>query len=197
MKFLRKFEQSEIKKSGLIYRRNNAANNNRLKELLLLEQKNYCAYTEKYITSLDSSEVEHFDSSKKYKDDYYNYYAVIRSANLFKKDEKYREAKFFSTRFFQNPESLNQRIKYEDGVFYVVTTSDNEAAEFIDFIGLNHPRLYQERSNYIKRIKTIFAEANFDKGQCLNYFRSNREDLHFITAAEVELDIDLSEFYNS
>jgi hypothetical protein len=155
MKFLRKFENSQIKESGLVYQKNNADNNRRLLKLLLLEQKNYCAYTEKYINPLDSSEVEHFDSKIKYQDDYYNYYAVLRSANLFKKDEKYRDAIFFHTRFFQNSEALNTRIKYGDGVFYIVTISDNEAAEFIDFIGLNHPRLYQERSNY-KNVSKLF-----------------------------------------
>ena len=54
---------------------------------LLLEQSNFCAYTEKYITGLDSVEVEHFNASIKYNDDYFNYYAVIRSANSGKRLE--------------------------------------------------------------------------------------------------------------
>ena len=55
---------------------------------MISEQKNFCAYTEKYLKPLDSPEVEHFNSKIKYQDDYYNYYAVLRAANLYKQDDE-------------------------------------------------------------------------------------------------------------
>ena len=81
MKFLSKTKDSNILKRNLKYKKNDTQNNRILKEALLQEQKNFCAYTEKYIQQLDACEVEHFNSSLKYKDDYYNYYAVLRRAN--------------------------------------------------------------------------------------------------------------------
>lgn len=48
MKFLKKYKNSLILKNNLIYNRN-AQNNAKIKSLLLVEQKNFCAYTEKYI----------------------------------------------------------------------------------------------------------------------------------------------------
>ena len=81
MKFLTKKDDSKILKEGLVYQENRAENNRRIRSLLVEEQHNFCAYTEKYFAELDSVEVEHLDASKKYDDDYYNYYAVIRAAN--------------------------------------------------------------------------------------------------------------------
>jgi hypothetical protein len=102
MKFLSKSKESIILAEGLVYRQNSSKNNHRLKEMLMVEQKGYCAYTEKYLQPLDSVEVEHLDAAKKYADDYYNYYAVIRNANLYKQDEKYSGAYFLDSLFFHN-----------------------------------------------------------------------------------------------
>jgi hypothetical protein len=65
MKFFSKSNQSEILKQGLIYKEKQSKNNSLIKEILIKEQFNFCAYTEKYFDELDSIEVEHFDFSKK------------------------------------------------------------------------------------------------------------------------------------
>ena len=75
MKFLVKSPGSQILKDGWTYKKGQPANNKQLKELLLDEQYQFCAYTEKYIQNLDSSEVEHFNSSKKYKIDLKEFYS--------------------------------------------------------------------------------------------------------------------------
>ncbi len=191
MQFLVKSSQSEILQKKLTYRKNSSKNNATLKKALLEEQKNFCAYTERYIQPLDATEVEHFDSSKKYKDDYYNYYAVLRSANLYKKDEKYVQAGFLESLFFQDQEQLNQRISYHDGLYIENQTDDQEAAQLIDFLGLNHPALYTERARQIRRLKQLFADAAFDKQDILDYFNTYLDELSFITAIENELDIKL------
>lgn len=195
MKFLGKNANSQILAEGLTYQKNRAGNNNRLKELLLKEQKKFCAYTEKYIQELDSSEVEHFNSTIKYTDNYYNYYAVIRKANQYKKDEKYKTATFFHALFFQNKGDFNRRVKYIDGTYEEIYQNDIEAKNLIDFLGFNHPNLFRQRQNHINRLKGIFEDAKYDEGQRIEYFRKNTEDISFVTAIEIEFNINLSEFY--
>ena len=196
MKFLRKTKDFKVLLESLIYREGRTNVNRQIKQLLITEQKNFCAYTEKYISELDSSEVEHFNSSLKYSEDYYNYYAVIRRANQYKKDNEYLEASFYKTLFFQNPEVFNNRVRYlKDGVYEEVIEADSEAKELIAFLGFNHPNLYEQRKRHIKRLKRNFDNAGYTNEKCMQYFRDHKEDLNFVTAIEVELDLDLSEFY--
>ncbi len=101
-----------------------------LKLRLLNEQKNFCAYTEKYIESgIDADEVEHFNPGIKYSDDYFNYYTTLRSANQRKisKYKEHRNAGFFKHTFLSKYEEFNARIKYEDFVYESTNEEDNEA----------------------------------------------------------------------
>lgn len=196
MKFLGKRTNSQVLSKGLTYKKGRNVNNRFINKLLLTEQKNFCAYTEKYLQELDSSEVEHFDSSKKYSDDYYNYYAVIRKANLYKKDEQYVGASFFTSLFFQNDINFNDRVRYaKGGIYEEIDESDQEAMDLIDFLGFNNPYLYKQRKRHIARLKRNFDDAFYDMNRRIKYFREHKEDLSFVTAIEVELDLNLSEFY--
>lgn len=193
MKFLSKKQDSVILQEALIYRKNAAKNNERLKGILLIEQCNFCAYTEKYIESLDSTEVEHLNAHKKYDDDYFNYYAVIRGANLYKQDEKYpSDSSFFQSLFFQNKQEWEDRIKYEDGIYIETDENDREARDFIEFIGLNHPKLYEQRRNHIKKLKRNQVDAKYSNEAFIAYLTEHKQELSFITAIEYELELDLS-----
>jgi len=189
MKFLSKNANSLILTEGLKYTANNNSRNQKIKQYLINEQSNFCAYTEKYIEGLDSSEVEHLNSSIKYKDDYYNYYAVIRSANLYKKDEKYRNASFFQSLFFQSNEKFESRIKYENGI-YISINDDIESKQFIDFLGFNEQKLYNQRKKHIKRLRDCFQ--NLNNAEQIEYFIKYPQELSFITALEIELKLDLT-----
>ena len=191
MKFLRKIKDSEILRRNLTYKRNNTQNNRILKETLLQEQKNFCAYTEKYTTSLDACEVEHFNSSLKYEDDYYNYYAVIRRANQYKRDNIYKDAVFFKSLFFQDTKQLKARIQYRDGLYEEVDEKDQEAIQLIDFLGFNHSDLFQERNRHIKRLKQHFKEAKYNNKDIISYFKDHKQELSYITAIEYEFGIEL------
>ncbi|MCB9231533.1 MAG: hypothetical protein H6581_07720 [Bacteroidia bacterium] len=169
-----------------------------MKERLLLEQKNFCAYTEKYVEELDSVEVEHFNSAlKKTGDDYFNYYAVIRDANLRKKDEKYVGASFFSSLFFQKPGAFELRVKFfpKSGEYAILDLNDREADDLIDFLGFNDFSLVNQRTRHLKRLKATFERGRFDRSEIVEYFQENPHDLSFITAIEAEFNLDLSEFY--
>ena len=194
MKFLAKRSDSGVLSENLTYKRGRDENNRRLRKMLLAEQKNFCAYTEKYVEALDTVEVEHFNSAKKYNDDYYNYYAVIRNSNQYKKDEAYRDASFFNTLFFQDSTQFNARIRYVDGVYEEIDENDAEARDLIDFLGFNHPSLHTQRNRYVTRLKNRFEEAGYTTEQKISHFKQHPEDLSFITAIEYELQMDLSDF---
>jgi hypothetical protein len=199
MKFLSKNSESEILKNNLVYSKT-ASNNQRLLNLLIEEQLNFCAYTEKYFENLDSIDVEHFNSSLKGtdKDDYFNYYAVLHKANLYKKDEKYIEATFFESRFFQNRNIFDSRIQYVKGGYYEeIDLIDEEASQFIDFLGLNDERLFRDRNAHVRRLKEIFNNAGYSNDEILSHFKNHKNELKFVTAIEVELEIDLEEVIKS
>ncbi len=194
MKFLTKYSDSVILLKGLLYKKNNSENNKKLKLELLKEQNNFCAYTEKYIQELDATEVEHFNSDIKYNDDYYNYYAVVRKANIYKikNDIAYKNAMFFTSLFFQNKEQFYKRIIFVNNIYIEVNEKDKEAKDFIDFLGLNHQLLCTQRKRHVKRLKNTFEDAKYSKNKCLDYFENHKEELSFITAIENEFKIDLT-----
>jgi hypothetical protein len=194
MKFLSKKSDSKILKKGIVYKM--GGDNTKLRKFLIEEQYNYCAYTEKYLHPLEQVDVEHFDSSKKgtTEDDYYNYYAVITTANKYKKDVKYRGASFFQNKFYQNAPELNRRIGFGNNIFYELDDNDTEARDFIDFLGLNHPKLSSERSNHVQRMKDHFSAATFTQGQIINYFEKYKSELSFISALNVEFGFDFSTY---
>jgi hypothetical protein len=194
MRFLVKNNESEILKKDLKYLKNRAKNNKELLEELIKEQKNYCAYTEEFLTGHHSSEVEHLNSYKKHNDNYFNYYAVLRKANLRKKDEKYKDAGFWNDLFFQKSGEFENRIAYVTGefIFEEIDEEDVNAKEFIDFLCLNDPEFVSDRKKYIARQRETFEAAGFSLEQQIEYFKKHKEGLSFLTVTESELGLDLS-----
>lgn len=186
MKFLTKRKDSAIFAEKMVYVTGNKHNNRKLRNMLLKEQKGFCAYTEKYVDGIDSVEVEHFDRTKKDKgDNYFNYYAVLRDANLRKigKEKKYRGASFFSSLFFQDEKELKRRIRYVPGeaVYEEIQADDIEAEELIDFLGLNDSSLVSERRKHVQMLRGLYEDA---KEKQLEFITKNRKLWSFITAVE-------------
>jgi hypothetical protein len=196
MKFLTKNADSKILKGGIVYKVKGS--NTILRNLLIEEQQNYCAYTEKFLQPLEQVDIEHFDSSKKGPagDDYYNYYAVITTANKYKKDEQYTGASFFVNRFYQNQDELNNRIGFSNNIFYEKDENDTEARDFVDFLALNHPKLSDERKKHVKRIADHFENSGFDIEKIKEYFKKYPSELSFITALNTEYKYDFTELLN-
>jgi hypothetical protein len=121
----------------------------------------------------------------------------LRKPNLYKKDEAYQGASFFANRFFQNSQALNLRIRYAVGdyVFEEVNEEDEEARDFIDFLGLNYHDLVEARKRHVNRLADIFRLTSFSDSEIVEYFQRNKSELSFITVLENELQINLSEFY--
>lgn len=194
MKFLAKRADSLILKGGVTYKPK--GDNSLLREMLVAEQHGFCAYTEKRLEPTDSCEIEHFDPRQKYSgDDYYNYYATLRSANQRKrgKEKKHAGAEFFASRFFQDRQQLAARVRYVPGEFvYEAVKDDQEAADLIDYLGLNDYGLCEQRRAHAMRLKGIFGAAGYDRNSQVSYLFANDVEQSFITALEAELDLDLS-----
>ncbi len=204
MKFLPKSDNSNVLQTGLTYKKGQSKNNANLLKVLLEEQKGFCAYTEEVL--LENSlcpEVEHFNPAKKYADDYYNYYVVSKYANKrkMKHDSSgiFSEGLFYKSLFFQNSETLKSRIGYGEGIYYEIDATDIEAADFIEYIGLNDPYIKKKRDNALRIIRKDIAE-NATKDEIISYFRKelveSRETISFITAIEQEFNINLSDIIN-
>lgn len=183
---------------NLIYRIGNSTNNKRLRTALIAEQKGFCAYTEKFIDRIDSVEVEHFNAALKPNDNYYNYYAALRIANSYKKDEEYSGASFFTSLFFQNREELLRRIQFKDGIYVETDPADEEARGLIDFLGLNHPDLYEQRKQHLARLTRYLSFGGVDvsdKAAVSDFFKKpeHRYLLSFITAIESEFQVPLED----
>ena len=191
MKFLSKNNTSEIFINELVYR--SKKDNSSLNLKLLIEQKNFCAYTEKYIQGNDSTEVEHFNPSLKESDDYYNYYAAVTTANKYK---KYKGASFFENLFFQNEVELKKRISFSNNIFFEIDEADIEARDFIDFLGLNHPKLYEERSSHVLIMKSCFSSPDYTIEKIKEHFILYKSHLSFITALNAAFNYDFMELLN-
>ena len=197
MRFLAKSERSTILTEGLVYRKRD---NRRLRELLLAEQRQYCAYTEQRLQQTDSVDVEHFDPRLKNTtdDDYWNYYAVLHHANQRKRRKERRyvdvDAAFFASRFLQEPaETFAMRVGYvaEDGVYEETRRGDTEAAEFIDYLGFNDPELHEVRSKHVARLRDLFRDADWGANQQTRWFRDHSEETSFVTAIEETLGVEI------
>ena len=198
MRFLAKDKASSILNEGMTYQKDRSPNNRQLLEALLLEQRGFCAYTERYMRWSDSPEVEHFNPALKYEDDYFNYYAVLRNANQRKTKRERRSefegVPFFGSRFFQDPDELNRRIRYirEDHMYETTDPDDREAEMLIEYLGINDWGLVKERRNHSERVFETCRENHWSNDAIHAYFIKRPEELSFITALELGLDLDLS-----
>jgi hypothetical protein len=195
MKFLAKHPASAVAVAGMRYVI--GRDNSGLRRLLLREQKGFCAYTEKVFEDLDAVDVEHFDSRKKGQDDYFNYYAVLHSANQRKrrKERAAEGARFFETLFFQSKDEFTSRIAWvaETNAYEEVDLADNEARELIEFLGFNDPELWLQRRKHLDTLAELFRLAGLDESGQRAWLERHPEQLSFVSALELHLGLDLTD----
>ncbi len=200
MKFLIKDPKSPILREGMTYKENKSANNRQLLDALIKEQRGFCAYTDRYIgrSFRDATEVEHLNPALKYKDNYFNYYAVLRDANRRKtkkeRQPEFKHASFLENLFFQNYDALFSRIRYvpEDHVYEAMDENDDEAEALIDYLGMNSYTLVKDRTDHVERIVDTCRDCDWSSDAILTHFINRPAELSFITALELRLSIDLS-----
>jgi hypothetical protein len=185
MRYLTKKDNSTLVVEKLSY--DTQGHRLRIKELLINEQLGFCAYSERYIKNTDAVDIEHFDGRIKATSDdsYLNWYAVLRWMNAHK--PKKLDARFIPF-LYPSSSDLQERIRYEDGIF-VCDNDDIEAENLIKYLGFNNPKLVADRKNHVTRI--IFLRTQLEEG-FEDYLATHKEELSFISALEIELNLNLS-----
>ncbi len=179
MNFLPKDRAEVEKHSDLRY----PADRDKACEALKLLQSYFCAYSEQYLMKLDSVEVEHFDPRKKNTsaDNFSNWHAVIRwmNAHKFRRIEKFEPLPDLQS-------WTADRVRYEHGQF-VCDEDDLETKNLIDFLSVNRPEVFKERSNHIARLRRI--QEKWGNESLIEILSESPHDLSFPTAIEAELGI--------
>lgn len=183
MKFIVKKPEELVAFTGLRYE--NQTERRQAREALVDLQHGFCAYSERYLKPLDSVEVEHFDPRKKgtASDSISNWHAVLRWMNAHKARK--------IDPFLPLPELsdlASGRIRYDRGEF-VCADDDIEARNLIEFLGVNRPEVFDERSKHVQRIKRVreLCERCGDDFHAL--LRESPEDLSFASALEGDLGV--------
>lgn len=187
MLYLRKTKNSKVLTENLAYNPKTPSVNKKICGYLQEEQKNFCAYTEKYLIPLDAVEVEHFDPRLKNttKDDYWNYYAVLRLMNS-KKTNKIDQ---FEPLLIPYAADLKDRIYFHDWLFKPVNDDDHEAANLIEYLGFNRPELYEDRKHHIERLLWL-RSALADDDKFIEHLLNDKRNLSYYSAFRVSFDIE-------
>ena len=189
MKRVFKNPESIIISSKLTY--NSKKNNSILANLLLQEQKGFCAYTEHYIGFEDANDIEHFNPHLKDKieDNYFNWYKVKHLPNQ-RKTKNWIEPILFPYDI-----DFEKRVIYSDGEYFA-KLDDAEANNLILLLDLNNPKKVEDRKNYIKRRKQSIEDRKLKtKIEIINYFQdkidNEMKSISYLRAIQEEFNINI------
>jgi hypothetical protein len=187
MQYLSKLTDSKIVTENLTYRK--TTERGKIRDILIQEQSEFCAYSEVYIRSVDEVHIEHFDPRLKntINDNYQNWYGVLAKMNTNrpKKIEPYLPI------LHPSSEDLFKRIFYKDGIYQPFELDDTEANNLIKFLDLNKREVLEYREKHLKRIRKL-KDLCGDEDLFLEELRENKDNLSFATALKHELGIDVS-----
>nr|WP_297306658.1 hypothetical protein [uncultured Flavobacterium sp.] len=184
MKRIIKKPDSEIIKNGLKYKK---SGNQKLKSILLKEQKNFCAYTEEYIGDNDAVDIEHFNPNLKYSDtdSYYNWYMVKHKPNNLKRTNWIEP--------ILNPYDVNfeNKLIYFDG-YFLHEPDDVKTKNLITLLNLNDEIFVKNRKKYIERRKDRINERGISAE---DYFQEKIDleidSIKYLRAIQEEFKIDI------
>ncbi len=141
----------------------------KLKEVLIDEQNNLCAYCEVYI-KVDNSHIEHIKDRSHYPQDTFNYNNLILSCNSKDSCGHKKCTSYFLG--FVSPLNLDCEKKFTytmNGRIIPTQKSDCNAQKTIEILGLNSKKLIDRRYSIIKALE------EFDNDD-LNYYLDNYID---------------------
>ncbi|MFN8354322.1 MAG: hypothetical protein U0Y10_07750 [Spirosomataceae bacterium] len=183
----------QIKKEDSIILQSNwqyPTHGSQIREILLHEQRNLCAYTETYLAGrTDTKDIEHFDPTLKNTEDdnYQNWFLVKHQWN----SEKASKWTRFQPILHPTADDFEERVVYKDGI-YIHREHDKEAKNLIDLLQLNDKELVDERRGYIKaRKKSITAKGQLAEVYFQNLLKDEPNRVYFIRAIEEEFGISL------
>jgi hypothetical protein len=187
-----KHPNSEILKSKLKYKKNNAKNNKRIAEVLYKEQKGFCAYTEEPLTVTDKGEIEHFNPQLKYEDaDGYDNWFLVKAEWNIKKGGIPRWLEFQPV-LHPTDETFEQRIIYFDGDYFEASDTDTEAKKLIKLLDLDNQQLATRRRQYISRkLADMKAHQQDPKSFYEILLTVNPTEIKYLRAIKEEFGIDI------
>lgn len=177
---------------NLVYKNGNSKHNKEIRDILIKEQEEFCAYCESsFKHHAVAEEVEHFNNTIKGNDDYYNYYAVCRKCNTLKQGKSYNQ--YPEGVINPSDKFLENRITYFQGEYFSVKKDDSEVNNLLDFTSINNEKLTDNRIKYIVRLRELF-EINFSKNidNFIDYLIRHKDDeVRYRTAIKAEFGIEL------
>ncbi|MFV8327459.1 hypothetical protein [Flavobacterium sp. ZS1P14] len=172
---------------------NSNRDNSRLGSMLLKEQKNFCTYTEQYISSDDANDIEHFNPNLKdsENDNYHNWSKVKHLPNQRKTNN------WLEPILMPYADDFEQRIIYSD-VEYFAKPGDNEANNLINLLDLNNHKRAEDRKNYIKRRKEAINDRGLQSEDDIKNYFQDKIDIEikyisYLRAIQEEFKIDIWE----
>ena len=186
---------SAIITGNLNYISNNSTNNKRIVDILLGEQKMFCAYTDEYISRSDAKDIEHFNPTLKDtdQDNYYNWFVVKHQWNM-EKSEKWDK---FQPVLHPTALDFEERIVYIQGDYVVKRKDDIEAKNLSDLLKLDDIHLANNRKKYIARKRDEIA---LDGNGVYDFFATlmNADpcQIKYTRAIKEEFGIDILEMIN-
>lgn len=140
---------SKILTEKLHYLKGNTANNRKIAEILLQEQKKFCAYTDEYISRTDAADIEHFNPTlKATTEDGYNNLFLVK--HLWNK-EKSAKWENFQPILHPTATDFEERVIYIKGDYIARSDQDTAAKNLIGLLQLDDPALAEKRKKYLER----------------------------------------------
>ena len=186
---------SRILEDNLKYISNNSTGNKRIVDILLVEQKMFCAYTDEYISRTDAKDIEHFNPNLKetIEDNYYNWFVVKHQWNM-EKAEKWQK---FQPVLHPTSADFEERIAYFMGDYFAKSKEDVEAVNLVSLLKLDDTHLAEKRKKYIKRRKEHIELSKMD---VTTYFKELISEepfhVHYLRAIKEEFGIDIWDMIN-
>jgi hypothetical protein len=155
-----KNQHSKIIVDQLRYIPKNSTNNKKIEEILLKEQKCFCAYTDEYISRTDARDIEHFNPGLKgtTEDNYSNWFLVKSQWNK----EKSNKWENLQPVLHPTTDDFEERIVYLNGDYLAKSKLDIEADNLVKLLKLDDLGLADKRKKYIKRKKEDMAAYGQD-----------------------------------
>lgn len=186
---------SAIITGNLNYISNNSTNNKRIVDILLGEQKMFCAYTDEYISRSDAKDIEHFNPTLKDtdQDNYYNWFVVKHQWNM-EKSEKWDK---FQPVLHPTALDFEERIVYIQGDYVVKRKDDIEAKNLSDLLKLDDIHLANNRKKYIARKRDEIAlNGNGEHDFFATLINADPCQIKYSRAIKEEFGIDILEMIN-
>lgn len=197
MKFLKKHTNSKIITENLKY--SNVSDRDTIREILLKEQKGFCAYSEEFFKNADGKQIEHFYPQNEYpqkKDEYSNIYLVKEHINQNRPKKLTTQTRTLLPILNPYSNEITNRIKYAKGRYkFEVEDDDIEAKNFRDFLNLNRPELVEDRKNHVQRVLKI-KELASNETEFMQVLSKDKLYLSYITVLENELDQNFENLLN-